>query len=384
MSGGRSGPLRLAFLGDGDSVHVREWLGFFAGRGHEVTLLLPEGREVQPGLPSGIAIERFLPFNHRRSRLLGVMDARRSLRRALGRVTPHVLDAQYLTVNGWHAWMSGFHPYSVSVWGSDVLATPRSSRLGVMYAWPALRAADMIVGGSEAVVAAAVSLGARRDRAYSIPYGVDRALFRPGPDPVELRDRLGLKGRRVVFSPRAVTPLYRHGVVVDALATLPADVVVLMSSYLAVPSELDAVRRKAADLGVADRLIVVPSIDHSEMPAYYRLADAVVSVPGSDSTPITLFEALACGRPVVAADLPALRVVLDRLDPALLVPVDDPLATAAAIARVLAMAPDRRQATVRRGEELVAELADRERNLSRVEELYRGLALRSEGGGRVR
>lgn len=380
MSGRRSGPLRLAFLGDANSVHVREWLGFFAGRGHEVALLLPEDLEVEAGLPAGIDIERFVPFNRRRSRLLGVLDARRSLRRALERLDPHVLDAQYLTVNGWHAWMSGFHPYSVSVWGSDVLVTPRSSRAGVVYAWPALRSADMVVGGSKAVVDAAVSLGARRERTFAIPYGIDRSSFCPGADPSELRQRLGLKGRRVVFSPRAMRPLYRHGVVVEALATLPDDVVALMSSYLAEPSELEAVRRRAADLGVADRLVVVPSIGHAEMPDYYRLADVVVSVPSSDSTPITLFEALACGRLVVAADLPALREVLAVLDPELLMPVDDPVATAAAIARVLEMSPDRRQAVADRGERLVGQVADRERNLSRVEDLYRGLASGSEGG----
>jgi glycosyltransferase involved in cell wall biosynthesis len=175
-------------------------------------------------------------------------------------------------------------------------------------------------------------------------------------------------------------PLYRHGVVVEALATLPDDVVALMSSYLAEPSELEAVRRRAADLGVADRLVVVPSIGHAEMPDYYRLADVVVSVPSSDSTPITLFEALACGRLVVAADLPALREVLAVLDPELLMPVDDPVATAAAIARVLEMSPDRRQAVADRGERLVGQVADRERNLSRVEDLYRGLASGSEGG----
>jgi glycosyltransferase involved in cell wall biosynthesis len=374
--------LRLAYLGDANSIHLREWLGFFAGRGHEVTLLLPKDLDVKPGLPTGIAVERFEPFNHRRSRLLGVLDARRSLRGVLRRVRPDVLDAQYLTVNGWHAWMSGFHPYVVSVWGSDVLVTPRSSRRGGMYARPALRSADMVVGGSAAVVAAAVSLGARPERAFAIPYGIDRNLFKPGPEPAALRQSLGLADRRVVFSPRAMTALYRHGVVLEALARLPADVVAVMVGYLADPAELEAVRSKAQSLGVADRLIVVPSIDHSEMPGYYRLADVVVSVPVSDSTPLTLFEALACGRPVVASDLPAVREVMGRLDPQALVPADDPVATAAAVARILALAPAAREAAAEHGEALAAELADRERNLSRVEQLYRGLAAGSEGGRR--
>jgi L-malate glycosyltransferase len=374
VSAARTGPLRLAFLGECNSVHVREWLGYFASRGHEVTLLVPEARDVDEGLPAGISIERFVPFNHRKMRVLGALDARRSLRSVLARIRPDVLEAQYLTVNGWHALMSGFHPYSVAVWGSDVLVTPRTSAMGLVYARLALRSADLVIGGSEALIGEATRLGARPGRVHAIPYGVDLTRFTPGPDPAELRSRLGLAGRRVVFSPRAMRPLYRHGLVVEALAHLPEDVVAMMVGYLADPAELEAITRRAGQLGVKDRLVVLPPIAHSEMPDYYRLADVVVSLPVSDSTPITLFEALACGRPVVAADVPAVREVLGRLDPAALVPPDDEDATAAALARTLSGSPDDRLATGARGRELVAEVGDRQRNLARVEDLYRALA----------
>ena len=373
------GPVSIAYLGDANSIHLRRWAGHFAGLGHRISLLVPEGLEVEPGLAPEIVIERFVPFNHRRSRVAGMLDARRSLRLALRRIRPDVLDAQYLTVNGWHAWMSGFHPYVVSVWGSDVLITPRTSRRGAVYARIPLRSADLVVAGSVSLMDAAVALGARRDRAVSVPSGVDRTRFKPGPDPALLRASLGLDGRRVVFSPRAMRPLYRHGLVVEALPRLPDDVVALMVGYLAYPEELEAVKRRAEELGVSDRLVVVPSIDHSDMPDYYRLADAVVSLPVSDSTPITLFEALACERPVVAADLPAVRELIGRIDPDALVPVDDGPRTAAAIARSLELGPAERGALAAKARAVVAELADQDRNLARVEELYRGLASGKRG-----
>jgi glycosyltransferase involved in cell wall biosynthesis len=377
-------PLSIAYLGDPNSIHLRRWVGHFAGLGHRITLLVPEGLSVEPGLEPEIAIERFLPFNHRRSRIAGVFDARRSLRSALRTVQPDVLDAQYLTVNGWHAFISGFRPYVVSVWGSDVFITPRTSRKAALFARMALRSADLVLAGSQSLAEAAISLGARRDRAVSVPSGVDRARFRPGPDPAELRARLGLAGRRVVFSPRAMKPLYRHAVVVDALTHLPNDVVALMVGYLADAAELEAVQRRARDLGVGDRLVIVPAIAHSEMPDFYRLAEVVVSVPASDSTPITLFEALACDRPVVAADLPAVRELIGRLDPAALVPVDDPVLTATAIARVLDLSVTERAALASRGQALVVEMADQDRNLARVEQLYLGLASRRGDLGRHR
>lgn len=373
-SGGPDSPLTLAFLGDPNSIHTRRWIGHFAAQGHNVVMLVRDGLTVDPGLPAAISIERYVPFNHRRFRPAGVLDARRSLHRVLERIRPDVLDAQYLTVNGWHAWMSGFHPYAVSVWGSDVFVTPRKSRLGAIYARFALGSADLVMAGSETLTEAAISLGARRDRAVTIGSGVDLSRFAPGPEPAELRSRLGLDGRRVIFSPRAMTPLYRHGVVVEALSLLPADVVAVMVRYLADPAELAAVQHKADELGVADRLVVVPSIDHSEIDDFYRLADVVVSVAASDSTAITLYEALACGRPVVAADVPAVRELIGRLDPAALVPVDDPGRTAAAIARILDMSPSERAALGAEGRALAEESADQKRNFARAEALYRKLA----------
>jgi glycosyltransferase involved in cell wall biosynthesis len=375
------GSLSIAYLGDPNSIHLRRWAGYFARLGHRVTLLIADGLEVQPGLAPEIAVERFVPFYHRRPRIAGMFDARRSLRRVLRQIRPDVLDAQYLTVNGWHAWMSGFHPYVVSVWGSDVFVTPRTSRRGAMFARLPLRSADLVVAGSASLMEAAISLGARRDRAVTIASGVDRTSFRPGPASPALRGRLGLEGRHVLFSPRAMKPLYRHGVVVDALTRLPDDVVALMVSYMADPTELSAVQRRAEELGVADRVVIVPAIAHSDMPDFYRLADVVVSLPASDSTPITLFEALACERPVVAADLPAVRELLGRLDPGALVPVDDPAQTATAIARALDRGPAERAALATQGVVLVEEMADQDRNLARVEKLYRGLAAKRSGYG---
>jgi len=106
--------LKLAFLGDPNSIHMRLWVGFLAGRGHSVTLLVAKDRVVEPGLPESIAVETFTSFAAgRRVTPASLLRGRRSLRRALAHVRPDILNAHFLTVHGWNAWMSGFHPYVV-------------------------------------------------------------------------------------------------------------------------------------------------------------------------------------------------------------------------------------------------------------------------------
>ena len=374
--GGRPGPLHIAYLGDANSIHFRLWVSYMAARGDRVTLLIADGKEIAPGLPESIAIERFAPFTSRRFRPLGVLVARRSLRRVIARVKPDVLNAHYLTVHGYHAWMSGFHPYVTTLWGSDVFITPKTSRLAALVARITLRASDMVMVNSEAIRRGAIAIGARPESIEMIQFGVNLSRFGPGPAPAELRARLGLEGRRVVFSPRNITPLYRHQVVVEAVAKLPPDVSVIFSRHRAQEAEVAAIERRVEALGLADRVVIVPSIAHDEILDFYRLSDVVVSIPASDSTPVTVLEALACEKQVVAGDLPSIREWLYDLDPEALVPIDDVDATAAALARALNRGPEERAEVGRRARAIVEARADQAKSLANVESLYRRLASR--------
>jgi glycosyltransferase involved in cell wall biosynthesis len=120
----------------------------------------------------------------------------------------------------------------------------------------------------------------------------------------------------------------------------------------------------------------VPSIDHAEMPDFYRLAAAVLTIPMSDATPVSLLEALSCERPVVATDLPSVREWLGDLDPGSLVPVDDARATAGAISRVAARSAEEQSEIGRRGREIVQTRAGQDSNMAAVEAMYRELRAR--------
>lgn len=373
-------PLSIAFLADPNSVHTQRWTGYLASRGHHVTIIVGRDLVVAAGLPANIAIERYVPYSRRHTRLVGAFVAARSFRRALKGVGPDVLHAHYLTGNGWLSWTSGFHPYVVSVWGNDILITAHESWKARLHSRLALRGADLVTGNSEHLVHAAVAAGARPERTRHVHFGVDTERFRPGPDPVELRARLGLEGRRVIFSPRTIAPLYHHEVAIAALAQLPREFVVLMTRYLVDAAELAALERQAAELGVSDRLVVVDTVTNEEMPDYYRLADIVLSLADSDGGPITVLEALAAGCPVVATDLPAVREWSAELGPAALVPVADAEATVRAIESVLGRRPADQEELARRGRAAVVERADERANMELMEQLYRELAARRRKG----
>lgn len=83
-----------------------------------------------------------------------------------------------------------------------------------------------------------------------------------------------------------------------------------------------------------------------ERPALYRSADIYLCPTSRASFGVTLLEAMGCGAPIIASDLPAFREVAGN--EAVLVPAADPDAWAAATVALLAD-PDRRDAMSRAG-----------------------------------
>jgi glycosyltransferase involved in cell wall biosynthesis len=366
--------LRLAFLADPNSIHTRRWLAFFAERGHEVHLLDGFATAIAPGLDERVVVRRYSAHGRVRIRFFSSLQGRRALRRVLAQLRPDVLHAHYLTRYGWQARLSGFHPLIVSPWGSDLFVTPRASRRARWWARATLGAADLVTVVSEPMREASVLAGARADRIEMVQFGVDTKRFAPGPAPTGLAQRLGLGAGRLVFSSRALKPVYRQDVVIDAFAHLPPHTSLLLTARNADPGYLAAMRARIQERELGDRVRIVDEVAEADLPDLLRLADVVVSVPSSDGFPVSVLEAMASGTPVVATDLPPIRPVLGPIADELLVPVGDVDATVRALQAALDTEPARRAALAAAMRAYTVRVADYAANMERMEGLYRRLA----------
>lgn len=353
--------LRLLYVANPASIHVQRWARFFASRGHEVHVA---------GLWNRQESDRSPPYAvHRLGRPFKAALALRRLARSL---QPDLIHAHYLTHYGWIAWASGVRPLALTLWGSDVLIDARASWIRRVWARMALAGAALVTADSQEVIACAIRLGARPARVREIQFGVDTARFHPGMAPRELTERFGIAGRRVVFAPRSITPLYRMLTLLEAVSDMD-DVVLVGTLAGADHAHVEEVRRAARLRHMEGRLVLVPSIPHEDMDSFYRLADVVASIPSSDGMPVSILEAFASGIPVVATDVPSVRPWLEDLRPDFLVPVDDPVATSRAIRSALDLTAPARADLASRERQMALEHGDETVHMLMVEAAYRQL-----------
>jgi glycosyltransferase involved in cell wall biosynthesis len=363
--------LRLCFVSDPLSIHVRRWIGYFLERGHEIHIISSRSPS-QVSFP-GANLHQFRALDL--GRLARVLSRILYTRRLVRRLAPDILHVQYISAGGWSGALAGWRPMVISGWGSDVHTFPRRSRLTHLLTRFALRRADLATCQSAYLRNEMIKLGAPADRTHLIMFGVDMNIFRTAIDSSAKRTRLGLPNAPIVFSPRPFAPIYNIDAIVRAiplvLARVP-DAVFLLLDYLP-PDQLSDYRRQIEgllhELNVTHAVRVIGAVPPVEMAALYNLAHAIVSVPSGDDFAATYQEAMACGTPIIASDLPAYRGWITHEHNGMLVEPRDERGLAAAIVQLL-QHDELRAAFRRRNLELAREKLDLNLWMQRVEDLY--------------
>lgn len=171
--------------------------------------------------------------------------------------------------------------------------------------------------------------------------GVDLEAFRPGGDGRGFRARLGVPPEApLAVAVGNLTPQKDHDLLARAaarvLASLPeARFVVVGEGFLR-----PALEARARQLGLDGRFLL-PGFVSDVRPAL-AAADLLVLSSDNEGMAWALLEALACGLPIVATDVPGARACVEPGSNGLIVPPRDEAALADALVTVLADPAGRR------------------------------------------
>lgn len=238
-----------------------------------------------------------------------------------------VIDAHFVFPDGVAAQMLGALcavPVCITARGSDINDSPRYWLPRRMIRWAMTRAKTLIAVSGE-LAAKIRALTDTPPVVHVLPNGVDRGRFFPCPEPA-LRERLGATGP-IVLSVGNLRELKGHDILIRAVATLPGVSLIIIGTG----EEETNLNRLIEQLGVADRVRLLGTVDNAELPAYYNAADVFALASSSEGCPNVVLEAIACGTPVVATAVGAIPELVPSSCLRLLVQERTPTAFAEAL-----------------------------------------------------
>ena len=323
-------PRRICYLASAANIHTRKWALHFAGRGYDVHVAsLHAQREDMTGVSVHYleGERRARPVVPRWRYLLAVNQARALLRR----LRPQILHTHYAGGYGLLGSLTGFHPYVVSVWGSEVLQFPHSSPLHRALVKFNIARADYVCSTSRYM--------ARLTQEYTAhdvlltPFGVDCAQFTSDGGEAHHDD-----GAVTIGTVKALDPGYGIEHLIQAFAALrrrklPHDLRLLIVGE---GPERQRLERMARALAVNDVTEFTGWVPHTQVPEYLRrLSVYVAPSVQEESFGVAVLEASACGVPVVVSRVGGFpEVVQDRVT-GFLVPPRDTVALADVLERLV-------------------------------------------------
>lgn len=329
--------MKILMVSDARSIHTRRWASSLKDRGVEVVLYsinpIPEDDTFYE--KAGVELFVYDLFRYKRgssaslfSKFNAHKEALSYLKRLIKSQKPDILHAHYATSYGLISVMTGFHPFVISVWGSDVYEFPRISRLNELSLRFIFRKADLLLSTSRAMAEKGAEYTSKQ---FGItPFGVDTGLFSPSGE-----EEPAMKGKFTVGVVKTLSYKYGIDLTIKAFTLFKKNNPDIDSRLLIAGDGPDneKLRLLVRDLSMERYISFLGYIPNDRLPELYRSFDTALFLSREESFGVSVVEAISCGVPVIVSATPGFREVVEDGVSGSIVPVEDIEAAATAIGR---------------------------------------------------
>ena len=227
------------------------------------------------------------------------------LRKIVTEFRPDVLNPHFASGYGHlvaRAQRRGFPPIMLNLWGSDILIVPKKSFLHRYKTKVALEAADAVTGDSEYLLDEAAKIG-RVARREMIVWGLERKYL-------ELRRaEFAWQKPLKAIVPRSQEALYNNALIVEALARMVNDgaIELTMAGFGSLCGEIKAQSERLT----GERVKFYDKLSRDDYMKLLATQDVYLSAARSDSSPVSMLEAMGLGVIPVVGDIPGVQEWID-------------------------------------------------------------------------
>jgi len=363
--------LKICYIADTASIHTRKWVKFFAERNHETHLISykfwADGKVDNANL---YVLRAICPQMAKLSFVPNLVTSLVQLRGLLKRIKPDILHAHYVTDSGLLAALSGFHPFVMTAWGSDLLVLPEEFRRWRRIVKYVVKRADLLTCDAEHMKEKLIELGVDHQKIRIVNFGVDVQEFDPDINGERIREKLELGSSPVVISLRSLEPVYDIESLISSIPLVSKKIPEAKFIIAGRGSQESMLKELSKSLGILGNTKFVGFIPYEELPQYLRAAEVYVSTSLSDAgLAASTAEAMACELPVVITDFGNNRDWVNDGEGGFIIPAKNPAILAQKIVYLLQNRDVRRKfgKTNRR---IIEERNNYEKEMKLMEDIY--------------
>lgn len=196
--------------------------------------------------------------------------------------------------------LSGYKGKVVLHWHSDIEKQKTLLKLYQPLQQWLLKRADLIIGTTPVYTAESPCLTHVQHKTVCLPIGIEQ--IRPQADKVEMLKKK-YPGKKIIFSLGRLVAYKGYKYLIEAARYLSDDYVVLIGGSGALKYDLLA---EIETWGVQDKVKLLGRIPDEDLPAYYGACElfCLSSVQKTEAFAIVQIEAMSCGKPIVATNIP--------------------------------------------------------------------------------
>ena len=177
-----------------------------------------------------------------------------------------------------------------------------------------------------------------RDRLIVVPSGANTCLFKP-LDRHECMASAGLQSsKKYICFTGSLLKYQGINILIEAAPHILKKVPECVFLVIGEGPMKDAWLREVKTSGLESEFCFTGQIDYYDLPVYIGAAEVCVAPflkSVGMSSPVKIFDYMACGKPVVASKITGTTDVFERTGAVEIVPAEDPLELAAAVAKII-------------------------------------------------
>jgi len=327
--------MRILLLGDINSTHLHKWANSLSNLGEDIGIFSISALDNPLDYNSDITIisnelrvqdSYFLKGTFSKIKYLKLLPA---LKRAIKSFQPDILHAHYASSYGLLGSLSKFHPFCISVWGSDIYNFPHTSIFAKKILKSNLNNADKIFSTSFAMLNETIKYTEKEIEV--IPFGVDIGLFKNTEKKTAEDAPFVIGTIKTLEKEYGIEILIKSfHILVNKFPKLPLKLLIVGKGSLEVE-----LKQLSKDLGIENSVQFPGYISPEDVPKYHNKIDIFVCLSHSESFGVSVVEAMATGKPVVVSDIGGLPEVVLHDKTGFVVESNNPNAAAFAIEKLL-------------------------------------------------